>query len=45
VTSTLENLIVSADQAVGRADVNGRGHAQHAAFWRGIVEAGRCVQA
>jgi hypothetical protein len=45
VGTTLEHLIVSADQAVGRVDVNGRGHSQHVAFWNHLVNAGCCIQA
>ena len=45
VTSTLDGLIVGADQAIGRPDANGRGHAQHAAFWDGIVRSGQLVAA
>lgn len=45
VGRTLDGLIVSAEQAVGRPDVSGRGHARHSAFWRRLEEAGRCVAA
>lgn len=34
VGRTLDHHLPSADQALGRADVVGRGHAQHTAFWK-----------
>jgi hypothetical protein len=45
VGNTHDGLIVSADQAVGRADANGRGHARHRAFWNRLADQGRCVAA
>lgn len=43
IDDTLENLIVSADQPLGRPDVSGRGHQQHLAFWHGLRDRGRIV--
>lgn len=43
VPQTLDGLIVSADQPVGRADASGRGHARNAAFWTGLASGGRVV--
>ena len=34
VGRTLDGHLPSADQALGRADIVGRGHAQHTAFWK-----------
>jgi hypothetical protein len=34
VGRTLDGHLPNADQALGRADVVGRGHAQHTAFWK-----------
>lgn len=42
---TLEAHIPYAEQAVGRPDVTGRGHAQHLEFWRRIGTAGGVFQA
>jgi hypothetical protein len=40
---TLDTLIPSADQAVGKPDVTGRGHARHLGFWSSLVEQDRVV--
>lgn len=45
VGDTLDNLITTADQAVGRPDVSGRGHFQHRSFWAQIANSGRIVAA
>src|SRR5690606_5035492 len=37
--STLETHIPAAEQAIGRPDVTGRGHAQHLGFWERLVSA------
>jgi hypothetical protein len=42
ITQTLETHIPSAEQAVGRPDVTGRGHQQNLAFWAQL-EASGCV--
>jgi AAA domain len=34
VGTTLDSHLPSADQALGRGDIIGRGHAQHTAFWK-----------
>jgi hypothetical protein len=36
VSSTLDSHIPSAQQAVGRPDVVGRGHQQHTQFWNAL---------
>ena len=41
---TLEKLIPSAAQAVGRPDVTGRGHEQHLAFWHALRRNERVVR-
>jgi hypothetical protein len=41
---TLDKLIPSATQAVGRPDATGRGHAQHLTFWRSLQRAERVVR-
>lgn len=43
VAETLDSHIPSAEQAVGRPDATGRGHAQHTSFWAAHQEAGRIV--
>ena len=40
---TLDGHLPSADQALGRADVVGRGHAQHTAFWKYHLDRGFVV--
>ena len=40
---TLDGHLPSADQALGRADVVGRGHAQHTAFWKYHLDRGLVV--
>jgi hypothetical protein len=45
VGETLDEMITSAEQPVGRPDVAGRGHAQHLAFWDALVQGGRVVRA
>ena len=34
VGTTLEAHLPPADQALGRADISGKGHAQHVSFWK-----------
>jgi hypothetical protein len=34
VIHTLDSHVPSAEQAVGRSDVTGRGHSQHSSFWK-----------
>jgi hypothetical protein len=41
--NTLEEFIPSADQAVGKPDVTGRGHARHLGFWESLQSQGRVV--
>lgn len=43
VGTTLDTHLPSADQALGRGDTVGRGHAQHTAFWRYHEERGLIV--
>lgn len=43
VGRTLDTHLPSADQALGRADVVGRGHAQHTAFWKYHLDRGLVV--
>ena len=43
VGTTLDSHLPSADQALGRGDVIGRGHAQHTAFWKYHEERGLIV--
>lgn len=38
VWQTLESHFPAAEQAVGRPDVTGRGHAQNMNFWRTLAE-------
>jgi hypothetical protein len=45
LADTLDDLIPSAEQAVGRPDVVGRGHAQHRLFWERLQSGGRVVAA
>jgi hypothetical protein len=40
---TLESFIPAADQAVGKPDVTGRGHARHLGFWESLQSQGRVV--
>jgi hypothetical protein len=44
VGDTLDGLIVSADQPIGRPDVAGRGHTQHIAFWGALDGLKRIVR-
>jgi hypothetical protein len=44
VPRSLESYIPAAEQAVGRPDVVGRGHADHLAFWDRIESAGQVVR-
>lgn len=44
VAETLNSHIPSAEQAVGRADVTGRGHMQHTSFWGAHLDEGRIVR-
>lgn len=41
IPQTLASHIPSADQAIGRPDVTGRGHDQHTRFWGRLVDEGR----
>lgn len=41
VGATLDEHLPSAQQAVGRPDVEGRGHAQNLAFWQALAQAER----
>ncbi len=43
VGTTLDSHLPSADQALGRGDIIGRGHAQHTAFWKYHEERGLIV--
>jgi hypothetical protein len=43
ISRTLETHIPSAEQALGRADVTGRGHQQHLGFWEQLGRGGRIV--
>lgn len=43
IQSTLETHIPSADQAIGRPDVAGRGHAANLQFWETMAASGRVV--
>jgi hypothetical protein len=43
LTKTLEEYIPSAEQAVGRPDATGRGHADHLTFWSRIEADGRVL--
>jgi hypothetical protein len=40
---TLEEFIPNADQAVGKPDVTGRGHARHLGFWETLQRQGRVI--
>lgn len=44
IADTLDNLVVAADQPVGRPDVAGRGHHQHLQFWTRLERDGRVVR-
>lgn len=41
---TLDEHLPSAEQAVGHADITGRGHAQNLVFWSELEKAGRVVR-
>jgi hypothetical protein len=41
VGETLDQYLPSAQQAVGRPDTEGRGHAQNTAFWSALADSGR----
>ena len=41
ILETLEEHLPSAQQAVGRPDVAGRGHKQNLGFWKTLLDAGR----
>jgi hypothetical protein len=43
LTKTLEQYIPNAEQAVGRPDATGRGHADHLTFWSRIEADGRVL--
>jgi AAA domain len=43
LNETLDNYIPSATQAVGKPDVNGRGHWQHLGFWKTLTEQERVL--
>jgi hypothetical protein len=43
VGAALEQFTPAADQAVGQPDANGRGHAQHVAFWKALQDRARLV--
>lgn len=43
LSTTLREYLPVADQAVGRPDVAGRGHARNLAFWGALERAGRIV--
>lgn len=43
ILDTLEEHLPSAQQALGRPDVAGRGHKQNLGFWRTLLEQGRVV--
>ena len=43
VGRTLDGHLPSADHALGRADVVGRGHAQHTAFWKYHLDRGLVI--
>jgi hypothetical protein len=45
IRSTLESHIPSAEQAIGRPDVAGRGHETNLRFWETMEEAGRVISA
>lgn len=41
ISTTLSNLVPSAEQAPGRPDVVGRGHDAHLRFWQALAAHGR----
>jgi AAA domain len=41
IGDTLDGMIVTADQPIGRPDISGRGHQQHLAFWGTLADKGR----
>lgn len=43
VGDTLAGYFPTAEQAVGRPDVTGQGHARHFAFWSSLEEQGRAI--
>lgn len=44
IEETLDALVPAADQALGRLDVTGQGHAQHLQFWDDLKSRGRMVE-
>jgi hypothetical protein len=44
ICDTLENLVVGADQPIGRPDTAGRGHQQHLGFWTSLSSQKRIVR-
>jgi hypothetical protein len=44
IGETLDDIIVAADQPIGRPDVAGRGHYQHLAFWTGLEARNRVIR-
>lgn len=44
IADTLDMLIPSADQALGRPDVSGRGHWQNLNFWETLKKAGQIIR-
>ena len=43
IFDTLDEHLPSAQQALGRPDVAGRGHKQNLGFWQTLIESGRVV--